>query len=379
MNQKKLLIVSASAGAGHVRAAEALVAASEKSHPDLQVVHLDLMEEVRPFFRKVYSSGYLKIVDRYPRVWRSIYNMTNRPAGRRFVPRIRIAVENFCSGKLPKIVRKLSPDAVCCTHFLPAQILSRMKKKKVYSGVHWVQITDFDAHYSWVHKHVDGYNTAAQEITELLTERGVKPQLVHAAGIPIMPVFSETQDIGACRKKLGLAIDDTAVLLMSGGYGIGGVARWAKQILEVAPGLKVIAVAGRNRKQKFQLEELRNDYPDRLIPFGFTDTIQELMAACDFTVTKPGGLTTSESLAMKLPMIVNRPIAGQEEKNASFLKKHGAAVIVRNSTDLSESVKRLSNSPDELKRLKTAAAKIAKPEAADHLLDLITESLKKRE
>src|SRR6266704_309779 len=169
---QKIAVFSVSAGAGHVRAAQALQATAEKWYPGVEVVHIDLMELVPKLFKAIYADTYIKVVEHHPAFWGYLYDKTDREKVDSALSRLRVAVERLNTQKLTKVLRELAPDHVICTHFLPAQLLSRKVRKGTFSKPVWVQVTDFDVHALWLHDRMSGYFAANDEVAWRMAERG---------------------------------------------------------------------------------------------------------------------------------------------------------------------------------------------------------------
>jgi processive 1,2-diacylglycerol beta-glucosyltransferase len=371
MKTGKIALFSVSAGAGHVRAAQALQAAAERWYPGVETVHIDLMDLVPKLFRTMYTSTYLRIVERHPAVWGYLYDRADQQKADSALNRLRIAVERLNTRELGKVLREIDPDHIICTHFLPAQILSRKIAKGKYRKPVWVQVTDFDLHALWVHDHMRGYFAANDEVAWRMADRGVPADTIHVTGIPVMPVFSETRDRVECARELGLDPNRKTVLMMSGGAGVGGIETMAERLMELKDDFQLVALAGRNERLLEELRRLATGNPGRLLPLGFTRTIERVMAVSDLAVTKPGGLTTSECLAVGLPMIVISPIPGQEERNADYLLENGAALKACGASALAYRVEKLLHDPKRLLTLRENALHLGRPDAARAVLDIV--------
>jgi processive 1,2-diacylglycerol beta-glucosyltransferase len=369
MKKKNILVLSVSAGAGHVRAAQALVATAELKYPDYTVTHLDVMDFVPSSFRKVYAESYMKLVDKAPLLWAYLYqNIDAQPEGS-LVSKIRRSIERLNTKDLLKEIQTSQPDAIVCTHFLPAELISRRIGKGETMPPTWVQVTDFDVHGLWVHPHLQGYFVASQEIAARLHARGIASSNIRLTGIPIMPQFSAVIDKAACSKELGIDPSKVCLIMMSGGLGVGNMAVMAKALLELPQDFQIIALAGKNQTMLSELQTLATAHPGRLFPTGFTKTIERLMTVADIAITKPGGLTSSECLAMGLPMIVVSPIPGQEERNADYLLESGAALKAVDIPALCYKVQTLVANPNLLGAMRERMSTIAKPKAASTVLE----------
>lgn len=368
---QKIAIFSVSAGAGHVRAAQALQAAAARWHPGVETVHVDLMDLVPKLFRKVYADTYIKIVESHPAIWGYLYDRADQQKADSTLNRMRIAIERLNTQKLMKVLREIDPDHVICTHFLPAQLLSRKIAKRIFAKPVWVQVTDFDLHALWIHENMTGYFAANDEVAWRMADRGITRNTIHMTGIPIMPVFSDSRSRVECARELGLDPGRKTLLMMSGGAGIGGIETLAERLVRLDDDFQLVALAGRNERLLQNLRNSADRHPGRLFPLGFTRTIERVMAASDLAISKPGGLTTSECLAIGLPMIVISPIPGQEERNADFLLENGAALKACGAAALAYRVGRLLHEPERLQALRDNALRLGKPEAARAVLDIV--------
>jgi processive 1,2-diacylglycerol beta-glucosyltransferase len=372
---KKILILSVSAGAGHVRAAEALCAAAA-SHPHgVEAVHLDVMDYVPSSFKTLYADFYVKLVARQPALWSYLYQKTDNASPRSLGERLRRAVERLNCRALKAEIARVAPDAIVCTHFLPAELLSRERRLGNLDVPVWVQVTDFDLHRMWVVPGMQGYFAANDEVAWRMRERGVPQTSIHIGGIPVMPVFGEPLERAACAAEFGIDPARKTFLMMSGGVGLGALDTLAARLLRMPGDFQLIALAGRNETMLEALRKLAASYPGRLHPFGFTTKVERMMACADLVITKPGGLTTSECLAMNLPMIVNSPIPGQEERNADYLLEQGVALKAVDAAALEYRIRLLLDEPARLDIMRGRIAPLARPHAARFVMDTVLASL----
>ncbi len=371
MTQKKILLLSVSAGAGHVRAAEALRAyATNMMTPAGGVIatHLDVMNFVTAGFRKVYTDFYIALVNKAPALWGYLYQITNEAKPDGSMQRLRRGLERLNTKHLLKEIATFQPDAIICTHFLPAEILSQLIVKGGLDCPVWVQVTDFDLHRMWVHEEMAGYFAANEEVAFRMRDQGIAADQIHITGISIMPAFAQQFDRSECALELGLDPGKTTFLLMGGGAGIGSLDKMAERLLGVEGDFQLIVLTGKNTTVLTALHTLSARYPGRLFPQGFTDKVERLMACADVAITKPGGLTTSECLAMGLPMIVNAPIPGQEERNADFLLEQGVALKAFDPVTLEYRIRYLLQHPEKLADMRAKAKTLGRPAAASQVL-----------
>ena len=371
MAPKKILLLSVSAGAGHMRAAEALRCHAEAFGGAANATHLDVMDFVPTTFRKLYTDFYIKLVNKAPALWGYLYQFSHEAKTNSYMERLRRAVERLNTAALRREIERLQPDAIVCTHFLPAELLSRMLRKERLSCPVWVQVTDFDLHRMWVHEGMAGYFAANDEVAWRMQGCGIPPERIHVTGIPIMPAFAAPLDRVVCAKELGADPRKTTFLLMGGGAGLGSLDAVAARLLALEGDFQLIVLAGRNAAALAALQTLAARYPGRLFPQGFTDRVERMMACADLVITKPGGLTTSECLAMGLPMIVNSPIPGQEERNADFLLEQGVALKAVDGEALAYRIKHLLAHPAQLVQMRERALALGRPQAGLRVLEQV--------
>ena len=374
IKQRHIVVLSVSAGAGHVRAAQALCAQAEKSHPSLKLTHIDVMDLVPGTFRKLYAHSYIKVVEKAPLLWAYLYQRTDESSGGAG-DELRRAIERMNTRQLERELEQLQPDAIVCTHFLPAELLSRRIRKGRPTPPVWVQVTDFDVHGLWLHAYMDGYFVANEEVAARLVAKGMPLEQVHVTGIPIMPAFNAPPKRNVGAAEHGLDPQKPTLLMMSGGAGVGDIGSLAAQLAALPHELQIVALAGRNQALLESLQALAQRHPGRVFPMGFTTTIERIMACADLAISKPGGLTSAECLAMNLPMIVVSPIPGQEERNADYLLESGVALKAVDAAALEYKVGMLLEHPDRIKAMKQRMREIAKPDAAATVLSIVSRSL----
>lgn len=360
-----ILVLSASVGAGHLRAAQAMELALRQLAPHANVRNIDVLTLTNAGFRRVYGKAYLDLVNKAPHVLGYIYDHLDkprRPDSKR--DRFRLALEKLNLKQFSDFIQGGAWDVVVNTHFLPAEIIANLRREGKLAIPQISVTTDFETHRLWVNQPCERYTTATEEGAAYLRHWGVPADHVRVTGIPIHPLFSEPKDRGACLQRQGLAGDRPVVLQLAGGFGVGPIEQIYRGMLSIELPLQIVVVAGRNEDARKELEQI--DVPDRHQAriFGFTDQIDELMAAADIVLSKPGGLTTSEVLARGTAMAIINPIPGQESRNSDFLLENGAAIKINNVSTLPMKLTNLLKDPGRLESLKTNARRIAKPQAA---------------
>ena len=365
---RRILLLSVSAGAGHGRAAAAVCAQAALSFPNVVAKHLDVMTLVPASFRALYADYYIKLVERHPSVWAYLYHASDKMPRDALFAKLRRAAERLNTRQLHDAIQDFAPDHIICTHFLPAELLAHdIKRGRAVPPV-WVVVTDFDLHRLWVQAGMRGYFAASDEIAFRMVARGIPKANIAVTGIPIMPVFAQSYDRATCAREIGIAPDKTTLLLMTGGAGIAGGESSIEKLLVLPRDFQIVALAGRNEKLLASYRAVAKNSPGRLFPLGFTTTIERVMACADLAVTKPGGLTVSECLAVGLPMVLIAPIPGQEERNADYLMEHGVAVKAHDAVALEYKLGRLLAQPERLARMRENMRGLGHGEAARAVL-----------
>lgn len=372
---KKVLLLSASAGAGHVRAAEAIEKAFKHTQDgeNREVQHLDILNYTNKVFRHLYSKAYIDLVNKLPEVPGWMYDKLDKPWKNE---RRRLALDKLNTRPLVKLLRGYQPDLIVCTHFLPAEIVSWLKAKERLASRQVIIVTDFDVHAMWLVHHYEHYFVALDEARAYLEALGIPARKITVSGIPIDPVFAKQKDKQAMRTKHGLAPDRTTILLSAGGFGVGSVDALIHALLPLQRRAQVVAICGRNEELKQRLQKLASRAkPDATVllkPFGYTKDMDELMAASDLVLGKPGGLTTSEALAKGLVFVIVNPIPGQEERNSDHLLEGGVAIRCNNLPVLSYKLDQLLADPKRFASMQESARRMGRPNAATEIVDRIS-------
>jgi processive 1,2-diacylglycerol beta-glucosyltransferase len=365
-SKPRVLLLSATSGAGHVRAAQALEKAL-RTRGDCVVQHVDALQYVSKLFQRVYDKTYLGMVRHAPELMGMLYQSTDKPWRHE---RQRLALDRLNTRPMIRMLEQVQPELCMATHFLPAEIISWLIAKGKLNARHAIVVTDYDVHSMWLCRTVDRYFVGIAEAAEYLARIGVPREKLRVTGIPIDPVFAAPLLKSEARRQLGLDPESTMILVSAGGYGIGPVEQLTKELLDMHRPWQIVAIAGKAEKTQKRLEELSKSagksqagFP-RLCAVGFTSEMDKYMAAADLMVGKAGGLTTSEALARALPMALIEPIPGQEERNADHLLEAGAAIRCNNLPAAAWKIAQLLDNPARLKSMQEAAKSMGSPGAA---------------
>jgi processive 1,2-diacylglycerol beta-glucosyltransferase len=376
----RVLVLSASVGAGHMRAAEAVELALREVAPESTVKNLDILTLTNAVFRRVYARSYLDLVNKSPHVLGYFYDLMDQPSrsGKYRRDRLRLAVERLNLRPFLRFLESEPWDLVINSHFLPAEIIASLRKNGTLKVKQVTATTDFETHRLWVNQPCDHYFTATEEGARYLAHWGVPAEDITTTGIPIHPIFRKAKDRSEYLAKYGLDHDRPVILQMAGGFGVGPIEKLYRALLDVEVPLQVLVVTGRNEEVKSQLEAVAVPARHRAQVLGFSRDIDELMACADLVMSKPGGLTTSESLARGAGMVIVNPTPGQEYRNSDFLLENGAAIKVNNIATLPYKINCLLKEPGKLEQLKQNARRLARPNAAfavvERSLQLLSEA-----
>ncbi len=357
-------------------AAAALDEAWRVLRPADVIEKLDLVEFFSPLHRKIHADGYVKLVEHAPELWGMMFGKTDNPRVARRLTELKRAFPSKSRSRFAKFVREFAPDAVVCTHYVALDTLGEMRAKGNARGNAETKpppfvvsvVTDFEAHALWMESCVDLYCVAAEETKARLVARGAKPENVVATGIPIAARFLTKPAPGAVRKTIGLRDDQRVVLVLGGGFGMGPVAEILAELDKVKAPFQSLVVTGRNQELRRVLATCDRKHPTHVL--GFASNMHELMAVADLIITKPGGLTTSEALALGKPLLIINPIPGQEAANSDFLLERGAAAKVNRVEDLPYRLEQLFGST-KLAQMARAAKALGRPRAAQDICEQV--------
>jgi len=362
---KRLLFFSVSIGSGHDLAAEAVAREVMVRFPDCRTMTVDTFKYINPVLNKVIAGSYMESLKFNPKIWGYLYNQAE--AGDKFIDLNQI-LSKLVSLKMEKLIKEFDPQAIVCTHAFPAGILSIIKAKYGLRIPLIAVMTDYTIHPFWVHENIDMYVLPCDEIKYQIREYHISEQKTMCTGIPLRPQFAQKMNQEEMRKKLGLEPEIT-VLVMGGGLGMGEIEEIINILGNADIKLQIVALTGKNGKLLNALQLLTTE--NRIKVFGYIDNVAEVMAASDFIITKPGGLTTAEVLAQQLPMVIVNPLPGQEDRNTEFLLNNGVAVKVRKMQNLVPQIKNLLNNKIRLRQIKEMSALIGRPDSASRLVDYL--------
>lgn len=367
----KFLILSVTAGQGHHRCAKALSEGFKKKGHECEI--LDAYKHIMPALGETIDKGYLLSTKYLPDVYGKIYKIADdRGVG----TAITKETQRLVYKKLVEYIDEFAPDLILCTHVFPAICISYAEKKGKLSHIPSIGIvTDFTVHPYWQETALDAYVVPSSLLGFQCMEKGIPEEKVYPLGIPISAEFAQKMPREEALKALGLPIKDT-VLVMTGSMGYGNVPKIIRRIDRLENDFQIICVCGSNKKN---YEEISGGiYRHRVYAYGFTDKVSVMMDAADFIITKPGGLSVSESLAKNLPMILVNPIPGQETRNMEFLLNSGLALAVSDTFKVEEAVYQLYKSRYRFEGEDTITDKFRRPNSSYDTVELAERLAAKR-
>ncbi|MDD1632092.1 MAG: glycosyltransferase [Methylococcaceae bacterium] len=368
--KKRILIMSAGAGTGHIKAAEALELSFAVDGRVAEVINNDALQYTNKLFRDFYSRFYTSLVRSAPNFLGWWYKTTDEPW---HTDTMRHMIDRLNTKPLVRFIREFDPHITVCTHYMPAGIISHLIAKKQLQARLSIVVTDFDFHAMWLSRSFHRYFVAIDETRAHLEMLGIPTERITVSGIPIDPVFQHPINREEERLRLGLNPAKPVLLLSAGAYGVGPTEYMVERMLNLNSDAQTVVICGRNEELKQRILQLVDSRSSRFKVLGYTDEMHKLMKMADIFIGKPGGMTTSEAIACGLPMCVVSPIPGQEERNSDHLLEEGIAVKCNDLTTLPFKLERLLEDPERLDRMKANALRFAKPTASATIVDTLLE------
>ncbi|MFC1620769.1 glycosyltransferase [Candidatus Omnitrophota bacterium] len=369
----KILVVHAYAGIGHKKAAEAIGKALLDAGAETKVI--DVLDYTNAFFKFSYPRVYLFLINKIPFLWGCLYYFFDLRLVDFFCAPVRRFFHNLQADEFIRFVIEKNPDVIVCTHFLPAEVVSALKKKNIFNGRLVTVITDFLPHSFWLARQSDYFIGAVEKTKKELIKRGIEKERIKTFGIPTDSVFSVSKGRKPLIKRLGLKENCFNLLIMGGGFGTGPVKEVVNAISNLGSkmkdGLQVVVICGKNKALLKDLKKIGASSEIELSVFGYMNNIDEFMEVSDLIITKSGGLTVSESLSKRLPMIIIQPIPGQETKNCKILESYGVAVRANTVGQIMDHIRYFVSDPKKITGMKTQINLLAYPDAAKDIADLV--------
>ncbi|RNC29160.1 MAG: Processive diacylglycerol beta-glucosyltransferase [Candidatus Dichloromethanomonas elyunquensis] len=371
MKPLRILVFSAGFGGGHVKAAEALIQAVKNMEPTAEIVHEDFMDIYHKGLNMIFKKSYIKLIKRAPKLWGTFYQSTQDLSYDSLFQRF---VNNMGRRQLIDYIHGLKPDIIICTYPTVAGLLAQMRKTGELRIPLVTVITDYTTHCQWIHPGVDLYIVGNNQVREGLIKRGINPRSIKVTGIPVSPKFDRSLNKKEAKTDLGLSTGLLTVLIMGGAYGVLGNAKWLCSLIATidAP-IQAIFVCGKDRKLYRSLDPVIEMARNPIVRFDFVNNVDVLMAAADIIITKAGGLTVSEALTKHLPMIIFKPIPGQEANNAEYIRAIGAGKIAYTQTEFLDIFDEIIQNNTLISQMSDAAAREFPGNSAERAVQSILE------
>lgn len=374
---KKVIIFYAAYGGGHLSAARSIKETIENNYKDIDVILVDCMAYVNKMVNRVTTKAYSEMAKKAPRTWGRVYWHSQKGP----LAHLSTASNKVLSIKLNKLLKDFEPDFIISTHPFGTQMCAYLKKLGKLNAKIATVMTDYAPHDQWLvfNKYVDYYFVSHNEMKKKLHEKGIPNEKIFATGIPLSNKFLLKYDKAQTLENFGLAPNKKTVLFFGGGeFGLGKTQTFKvfKSLVESHQDIQTVAISGKNPKMKENFQNLVDilDKKDSVKILEYTDKVPELMSISDLVITKPGGLTTTESLASGLPIVVINPIPGQEEENAEYLEKNKVAIWIRKNDNVEEILNDLFSNPSKMREMKIRARLISKKNSTKDICKILFEN-----
>ena len=371
---RKILIFYASYGGGHLSAANSIKQCIDDNFKDCETKLVDCMEYVNRPVNKITTTAYKELAKKFPWAWGEVYSHSQKGP----LAHISSASNNLLAKKLLKLLKEYQPDIVISTHPFGSQMVSYLKRKALVDCKLATIMTDFAPHDQWLvgKDYVDYYFVSHEKMRQELINSNVAENTVFATGIPLSNRFLMHFDKDEIMKSMGLNPDKRVILFFGGGeFGLGRdkTVKILNSFITHVKNHQIVAIAGKNEKMKIAFDKLvaETNSESFVKVLAYTKQVPELMSISDLVVTKPGGLTTTESLASGLPIVAINPIPGQEEENAKFLEDEGVAIWLKKNDDYDEIIADLLSDENKLHQMKVNTKLLAKKNSTRDICDII--------
>ena len=370
----KVLIFYGSYGGGHLSAAKSIKLEIETYYPDIEVKMVDCIEYVNKYINKITTEAYKELVKKVPQLWNHVYNDSQSGP----LASISTTSNKLMSYKLNNLLQEFNPDLIISTHPFSTQMCGILKDRGKINCKIATVLTDFHIHAQWLlfSEYMDYYFVSNEQMKQDMMDLKIPSEKIHVTGIPVSTRFSENFDKPAIYKEFELDPEKETILFFAGGeFGIGRntTVMALKAFERLFKNVQVVAVSGRNPKMKAKFEKLveTTNSQHRIKVLEFTNKVPELMSISSMVVTKPGGLTVTESLVSHLPIIIINPIPGQEEQSAQFLVENNVAIWIKKDDNVARALKNLYRHPERVQEMKKNTFNLARPNSTRNICEIL--------
>ena len=372
MSGKNILVVTASMGSGHNKAANAVAEAIKRKYPVNKINVIDFMSTETAYFNSLVKDIYLKMLDHTPSVYEFFYKFTSDSTKGSTIQSV---FAHAMKKDMRELIKKYEADMVICTHLFPCAAASYLKQTGEINIPLITVMTDFCVHQFWLYKNIDIYFTANDLLKKEMVNQGLLEERIFVTGIPVGYNFRVDYNRDDLLAKFKLEKDKPVALIMGGGLGLGGVKNALCQLERLKKDIQILVITGANVALWSEMNEYAQHSKHKIFVWGYSHNIQEFMSVATFLISKPGALTISEALTRELPMILHDPIPGPEVDNAKFVSDNGAAIWVRHQDTLDAVVREVLSDATILPKLRNNAKVLKKPYASDNIADVIANML----
>ncbi len=376
---KKVLILYGAYGGGHLSAAKTICNEIENHYnEEIDVVMVDCIEYINKYVNKVSTEAYKELAKKAPWMWKHVYKSArNGP-----ISHISTTTNRLMSYKLNLLIKEEEPDLIISTHPFATQMCAMLKEKEKIDCKLATVLTDYHIHDQWLvlYRYTDYFFVANQQMKRDMIAEGIHDQKIFVTGIPVSERFLGTFNDEEIYNEFGLSPDKETILFFAGGeFGLGRntTIMVLKVLIRLFKDLQVVAISGKNKKMNKKFKELIEitNSENRVKLLEYTNKVPELMHISTAVITKAGGLTITECLVSHLPIIIINPIPGQEEENAEFLEKNGAAIWLKKGDSIARTLKGLSKNKEKFNDMKEKAQSLAKPNAVKKICKILIEEI----
>lgn len=366
----RVLVFSIAAGGGHGKAAEAIKTYVELEAPDSSVKILDTLKYVNPFIDKIVVGSYLNTIKHKPSLFGKLYDFAEKDDALFSVSN---KFNDIISTKLMPLIKSFRPDILIATHPFCSEMISILKIKGKVDIPTVTVLTDHAPHSFWLHQGIDAFVVSNEDMMEEMIDRGIEKEKIYPFGIPVSQEFLVKYSAEETLSILNLDKNKPTILLMGGTLGLGHLKDIYRDLNDSPLDFQIIVISGSNRKLYQELQKVVPNSKKTTRLLGFTKDVPRYMQISQLLFTKPGGLTVAEALVSNLPLILFSPIPGQEERNAQYLLRHGAAISMDSGMSVSDILDSTLNYPSKLDNLRKSCKMLAKPCAGYCLSQLLSE------
>lgn len=340
---KKVLIFTASIGGGHNEAASCLE--KEYKKHGFIVKKLDALLEINKTLDTLIIGSCKALINSFPKLYGGLYDISNKGRSNKLITHF---FSKISKEKVYEIIVQEKPDLIISTHAFMVGVIGYLKKNRLIDIPFISVVTDYEAHRTYIDENVDAYIVGSDYTSETLVKQGISKNKIFSYGIPIKEEFLKNL------RSISLKPSSFQILLMAGSLGLKGMKKVLKNIIDVEGNYNIIVVCGKNKRLKASIEREYDELikSHKITLYGFTNNIPVIMENSDILITKPGGLTISEAIAKRLPIIIPYYIPGQEKENLDFLLKEGLAIYVSEIDSIKELIELMMRNPEILDIMK---------------------------